>query len=236
MILISLVDDNKFNKMSAIAEFVQKLEVNNEKKLSMTFERNFLDILSIFLNRSLSRIVYILYNVGASSSWELYNHFNAMAYQKKLNMNLCWLETKNIVDEIYDDSEEDKAIRKVWNRLYPNGIRSYSKTKLFKLSDGFRPVFDLFLDDIYRKYIFQSDYVKIERRKIAYCKIYNQDGIEKKSKEKLEKNCIGFCLKCKKAIQKDSGDHMKLFDGVVHNRCYLKSTQREILKWRHKNK
>ena len=67
-------------------------------------------------------------------------------------------------------------------------------------------------------------------------KIYNSNSQKKKSEEELEKNCIGHCLKCDKPIQKESKDYMNLFDGVVHKECYSKSTQKEILKWRLKNK
>ena len=137
MVRIVLIDKKADDRISSIIEFTKKLEVYNEKNIPLNFERNLQSILSIFLNKLPSKLVYILYNVGVSSSWELFNHFGASSYQKDINKILNWLETKNAVEEIYEDTEENKIIRKTWEKIHPNGKRSYRKTQLFKLTAEF---------------------------------------------------------------------------------------------------
>ena len=137
--------ENKFQKrLSEISDFVLKLEIYSANSISLNFERNLKDIISIFLEKDKSKIIYILYNVGVSSQWELYNHFN-VAYMKNVSDNLAWLETKNIIEELYEESVENNLIRDTWHKIYPNGKRQYKKTRLFKLADDFKPVIELFL-------------------------------------------------------------------------------------------
>ncbi len=229
--------ENKFQRrVCVICDFVSKLEIHNDQNINLNFERNFRDILSIFLDKTKSKLVYVLYNVGVSSLWELTMHFN-LGYGKDLRDLLFHFETKNIVEELHEDSNENKAIRETWNMIHPNGKRSYKKTKLFKLSDDFKPVVEQFLDEIYGKYLYQSDYANIERRKISFNKIYKSKIGEINEDADIEKNKIGDCAKCKRPIHKDSKDYSEVYNGVfLHKECYRKLSPKQIIQWKPKNK
>ena len=229
--------ENKFEKrVHVICDFVSKLEINNDKNINLNFERNFRDILSIFLDKNRSKLIYVLYNVGVSSLWELTMHFN-LGYMKDLRDLLFKFETKNIVEELYEDSIENKAIRETWDKLHPNGKRTYKKTKLFKLSDDFKPVIEEFLDEIYGKYIWISEYTNIERRKISFQKIYKSKIDDISQENDIENNKIGNCVRCKKPINNDPGEYNEVYEGVLlHKDCYAKSSQKEIIQWKPKNK
>ena len=229
--------ENKFEKrVHVICDFVSKLEINNDKNINLNFERNFRDILSIFLDKNRSKLIYVLYNVGVSSLWELTMHFN-LGYMKDLRDLLFKFETQNVVEELYKDSIENKAIRETWDKLHPNGKRTYKKTKLFKLSDDFKPVIEEFLDEIYGKYIWISEYTNIERRKISFQKIYKSKIDNISQENDIENYKIGNCVRCKKPINNDPREYNEVYEGVLlHKDCYAKSSQKEIIQWKPKNK
>jgi len=223
-------------RVFVISDFVSKLEMHNDKNINLNFERNFRNILSIFLNKTRSKLIYVLYNVGVSSLWELTMHFN-LGYMKDIRDLLFEFETQNIVEELYEESTENKAVRETWDELHPNGKRNYKKTKLFKLSDDVKPVVEQFLDEIYGKYLYKSDYANIERRKISFLKNYNSKIGKMDQEIDMEKNKIGNCSKCKKPIHKDSKDYTEVYDGVLlHNKCIKQTSPKEIIKWKPKSK
>jgi len=237
VIQITNIETTSQKRISSIYDFVAKLDVTNTQNISLHFERTFNDILSIFFDKWKCKLIYVLYNVEISSIWELSNHFNlCYNYRKDMNTILMDLETKNIVEEIYSDTVECKTLRKVWEILHPNGKRTYRKTKLFKLSDDFKSVFELFLDEVYSKYIYRSEYLNIEIRKISFHKIYNEIIGKEKQSLVLDENCIGRCFKCNQPISKDSTEYMNIYEGVVHKTCFKNTPQKEAITWKQKHK
>lgn len=192
----------------------------------------FIEILSYFLQKYPSKIIWALSELKISSFHEIRKLTNLenMTFIRKL---IFRMEQLGLVKEVSKEDEDFRTIFSFWCDEYPNTHRK-RKIMLFKLIPEFYEVVELYADWIVKSYITRREFKTITDRGRRY--IQHRKVVDKqlKSLKEHEIVMIGRCQKCKAIIRKGSirgTDYHKYPIGIICNSCQKKFPKSEIIKW-----
>lgn len=229
--------ENSFDPGDGITLINQALKNKGyEEKGDLTFayERSFQEILSFFIEPKHSKILYTLNLVHVSSAWELHNLFQ-LGYTQDIQRWIADFEKFSIVRQIQKKDADYQIIREFWEREYVNTPRT-RPSKLYMVTEHYKPVIEIFSPIIFRKYIWKSEFVKISRRSESYEAFYQSAC---KNLGQKSANVLARCISCKSTIlktHKRSVDYHVFPQGHVCAQCWNTSSKEQIRKWMQSNK
>lgn len=200
----------------------QSPELKLEKLLS--------EFLSIFLQKYSAKIIYALSELSYSSFWELKRLINIddMSWIRKF---IFKMETMDIISELNEESESNRAIRHFWKNEYPN---STGRTKLFFVNDFFKEIVNLFAEHIILKYLTKREYREIEARKMKFSNFIKAVESQLTFDRQKQAETLGYCYNCKKRILKSKvcgRDYHKVKVGLLCQQCVTKYPKEKLREW-----
>lgn len=225
------VQVNQNRKFDALYDFVCSYPYKLVDDSEYEFEHTIKWLIDVITNRDSALLLYTIYHVYFTSSWELYRTFK-ISSMYDITDGIKNLEKVGFLTSLTSNDQNYKLITTYWKTIaYPTSPRT---PKLYVIDPCAYPVIEAYSASIRKRYAWRSLLKAITDRKRSFQNYKDQVEQNLREYNMLESEALGRCYSCNGLIRGDAiqGTHFHRYNvGLICDQCARKATPDDIVKW-----